>query len=60
MGSLFQPLLTGKIVTRSLWAEIAFLICVFLKNAAFYYSHPPVVERVRRLQEQSTASAGGS
>ncbi|MEJ2235074.1 MAG: hypothetical protein P8X67_14230, partial [Syntrophobacterales bacterium] len=22
--------------------------------AAFYYSHPPVVERVRRLQEQSS------
>ena len=28
--------------------------------AAFYYSHPPVVERVRRLREQSAATRVGS
>jgi STE24 endopeptidase len=28
--------------------------------AAFYYSHPPVVERVRRLQGKATAAAGDS
>ena len=28
--------------------------------AAFYYSHPPVVERVRRLQEQSATTTGSS
>jgi STE24 endopeptidase len=28
--------------------------------AAFYYSHPPVVERVRSLRERATAAAGRS
>jgi STE24 endopeptidase len=28
--------------------------------AAFYYSHPPVVERVKRLQGKATAAAGDS